>query len=69
MQGLSLTMIGACASGTGSVQLTLTLLLAAGLPGYAQAPPDSQPKPLTKQREVGSCAWRCCPEAHARNGR
>ena len=43
MKGLSLMMPRACASGTGNIQLTLTLLLAGGLSGYAQAPPDSQP--------------------------
>jgi hypothetical protein len=44
MKGLSLVMLRACASGTGSIQLTLTLLLAGGVSGYAQAPPDSQPE-------------------------
>jgi hypothetical protein len=44
MKGLSLMMLRAYASGTGNIQVALTLLLAGGLPAWAQAPPDSQPE-------------------------
>lgn len=44
MKSLSPMMLRACASATGANQLVLTLLLAGGLPAYAQALPDSQPE-------------------------
>ncbi len=70
MKGISLMTIGACASGTGNIQLALTLLLAGGLHGYAQAPSASQPELVVcegarvtlgeSKQVVGNALSVCC---------